>query len=206
MRTEAKMKEHIEKNGGRYTSKVDRKTTHLVCTKSQYRKKAIKGQFHQPHPSYVVTSSFDYTELALDHSLTQANPCQCLAIDPSIVIQAEVWKVDIVTLEWLEESLLSTRMRAKKSEKYLVSSVVKQADQRKATLKLARRDTMRKEGMFVTKLLMITSNSYAVRKWHKQCDEFVTHMGFGWCTSRIMKSRLQFRWIPHIPRLRRLRV
>ena len=111
-RTHDKMRQWVEKNGGKWSKDVTEHVTHLVCSKEHFKKKTLMGL--SIPPSHLIVAKPD--------PLTR------------IVRQAMRMKyLHVVSFDWLEDSLM--KQRPLKVGTYLMDRRVEQRAKQKAAKK-----------------------------------------------------------------------
>lgn len=122
-RPHEKMKQWIQAHGGTFMSQIDRRTTHLVCSKAHFKMSVATGTVHGPQIAYRTVILTDV-----------------MTVRDALAIKT----VKIVTYDWLEDCLMRSRRLSEKE--YLMPSKI--SKDLKTKKKVKRVENIRKGSRF----------------------------------------------------------
>ena len=137
-----KVRQWVEANGGRLSKHVDTDVTHLITTKDAFRKPTGEGIVNALSKTCRITFNITKT----------------LTVREARRIKG----IKIVSIDWLEDSLLSKSRRPKREGPYLWSHVVKDGKRKKAE----KRHEGKEPAIAVTGMLSVNRHKSTLQMWH----------------------------------------
>ena len=126
-----KIKGWIRHHGGTYSPDVSPCVTHLVCSKRHFKEKVDLGK--QGSWRYTVVYTFVMRSAHISRVVKKAQ---------------RIKTVKIVSWDWLEDSLLSMKSKAKHESEYIMSSRAKAQDVIKIKHRVVRKHNVKKGSKF----------------------------------------------------------